>query len=873
MRVVGTINNAGFAGLGLPIGGLPFDAGQDDTRPGFVNYGVEDHLPSSTNVTARASLGAKLTAWGVTDMLATNQWYLGHIGDLGAVWAEFTGRGVTVGIYDSGVDTRVADLAKNYDASKEVVVDGVRYEGSWRPAAGPHGSAVAGVIAGARDGQGIVGVAYDSTYTSVNIFDPYAGGGRDPGIFINAPDRTKFLAAFERIVDFDITNHSWGPSSPSKVPEVNRANPDSYATKFVGLLANAAANGRDGLGSIAVKATGNYGGIVNNQEIPRLRDGNADSIGNDRHWVSVAAHREVDGYASSYSARGAHLLISAPSDDFAEIGGTAIWTTDALGREGWNTATDPGGALDHTDRFGGTSHAAPTVSAAVALMLDANEGLGWRDVKNILAASARMPVAFETGPTSRQWGTTIYSLNEDRFQIAGERAGGQINGGGYHYSTDYGYGALDAYSAVRMAEVWNLFSPAKTSANEVNVVAKVELDAVLPTAAVNGTLAGLRWTDFKINVTDRLDIEHLDLHYSYSYERPGFLVNYTATFLIRVTSPEGTVYEINTSGLPSNFGPVENGPGTEVVSLAGLRGEMSEGTWTVSIASASTLPTTTLYGLKLDFFGSASTNDDVYTYTNEFLTMVAIDGEGGRRTLSDTDGGTDWINAAAVAANADLSLLEGATTRFGGEAAFTIATGSRIEHAVTGDGNDRLFGNALDNRLYGMRGNDWLNGGAGNDTLFGGQGRDVFAFDTAGVSGRDVILDWSVGDRIATSKELRGADQNGLVTVGSNALVLLDGNARGDTAELSGQGGAVLQAFGKSDGYWWYGFVSDGDSDFVDGRVIELALSQTGRPANDTGAAVNLSQAVSSATALQDAAFYLYDTMGDAMVSGVQTYA
>ena len=210
---------------------------------------------------------------------------------------------------------------------------------------------------------------------------------------------------------------------------------------------------------------------------------------------------------------------------------------------------------------------------------------------------------------------------------------------------------------------------------------------------------------------------------------------------------------------------------------------------------------------------------------------------------------------------------------FDNRTAFTVQRNSRIEHAVTGDGNDRLTGNALDNKLYAMRGNDWLNGGIGDDTLYGGQGGDVFAFDTLGVSGYDRILDWSTGDRIATSKQLRGADQNGQITVGSNALLLLDNSTRGDTAELVEQGGAVLQAMGRSNGYWWYRFVSDGEEDYVDGRVRELALGQTGRPAADALAGAPAAAMTGVEAALQETAFFLYDTMGDTMAGGVQLYA
>ena len=56
-----------------------------------------------------------------------------------------------------------------------------------------------------------------------------------------------------------------------------------------------------------------------------------------------------------------------------------------------------------------------------------------------------------------------------------------------------------------------------------------------------------------------------------------------------------------------------------------------------------------------------------------------------------------------------------------------------IESVFSGDGNDRLTGNAFANslggnggsdRLLGGGGKDWLSGGTGNDSLFGGDGND-----------------------------------------------------------------------------------------------------------------------------------------------------
>lgn len=710
---------------------------------GFGQLGPSsDDSWSTQELTAVApstsSLASTLAEWGITDAIAAKQWHLGKLGNLGAIWKEYTGKGISFGVYDSGVDTRVKELEANYDASKEVIVDGKKYDGSYRPAAGPHGTSVAGLIAAAKDGQGTVGVAYDAKITGVNIFDPYSGGGRDPGIFINGPDYSKFIAAFEQGNKFDIINNSWGPGTNSHANVVNRTVEGSRADMLVDALTSISETGRGGLGTIAVKAAGNYGANYNNAVNPFGVDGNGDSAGNDRHWVTVAAHREVDGYASSYSARGAHLLISAPSADYAELRGTGVWASDVHGREGYNTYDNPGGEIDYTDNFGGTSAASPIVAGVIGLMLEANGNLGWRDVKNILASSAKMPVAFETGPTSIRYvnpannSPTLYHLNEDRFKITGDGASSTVNGGGYHFSTDYGYGAIDAYSAVRMAEVWSLFNQAQTSANEYNTSVSKAVNQVIPPAKF-GTGGTITYTpvSFTIDVTDDMDIEHLDLYYTYS--APGNNLAYTRPFQIELKSPDGTVYNVNMNAATSNFGPSSNGPGTQVVSFAGLRGETSAGQWTVTFTypapvsnpATATFANTLMQNLKLDFFGTQKSANNVHTYTDEFATMLAVEGQEGRSVLTDTNGGVDWINAAAVTSDVNLSLVAGTSTSFGGTSGFTIAADTQIENAVTGDGNDTLTGNALDNELRGMRGNDTLLGGAGNDRLFGGVGDDI----------------------------------------------------------------------------------------------------------------------------------------------------
>lgn len=100
-------------------------------------------------------------------------------------------------------------------------------------------------------------------------------------------------------------------------------------------------------------------------------------------------------------------------------------TTDRIGSYGYDVT-------DYTSRFNGTSAATPIVSGVVALMLEANPNLGYRDVQEILALSAR-PI----DAASPDWTTNRANT---------------WNGGGFRVSHDYGFGLVDATAAVRLAE-------------------------------------------------------------------------------------------------------------------------------------------------------------------------------------------------------------------------------------------------------------------------------------------------------------------------------------------------------------------------------------------------------------------------------------
>lgn len=92
--------------------------------------------------------------------------------------------------------------------------------------------------------------------------------------------------------------------------------------------------------------------------------------------------------------------------------------------------------LSYHRHLTGTSAAAPLVSGVIALVRGVNPELTWRDVKLILAESARQPI----GVAGFINGSRGYSDNTTN----------------YTYSEDYGFGLVDAAAAVSLAKTWQL---------------------------------------------------------------------------------------------------------------------------------------------------------------------------------------------------------------------------------------------------------------------------------------------------------------------------------------------------------------------------------------------------------------------------------
>ncbi len=444
-------------------------------------------------------------------------------------------------------------------------------------------------------------------------------------------------------------------------------------------LDNALENGRDGLGTVFVMAAGN------NREFGY--DTNMSGLRADRGIITVAAAQE-DGTVAPYSSPGASILLTAPSSGDS----LDILTTDRTGADGY-------GGGDTTNLFGGTSAATPLVSGVAALMLEANSELGLRDVQEILALGARQE-----------------PLSGSAWQVNGAE---RINGGGFSVSQDFGFGLIDAHAAVRLAESW---SGTGTRANEVTL----STDGSGVTIADEGTVTT------SLEIEGGLDIEHVAVELELSHAVVGDL-------RISLISPDGTVSVLLDRPAVSASDPVGVGPADHAglrLASTHFRGEAGAGTWSLRIEDLAALDTGVLHDWSLHLYGDAPDPDSTYFFTDAY----AGTGDPARQRVSDSDGGADWLNAAATTSDNSIDLRSGeagliADTTF-------LGTDGGIENVISGDGADTLTGSEQANTIRGMRGDDSLIGLGGDDTLEGFHGSDVLE----GGAGDDILNGGERGD-------------------------------------------------------------------------------------------------------------------------------
>lgn len=382
--------------------------------------------------------------------------------------SAYSGNGVLVAVVDNGVDIDHEDLARN------VVFGNFSYlPQDYGFTNADHGTAVAGIIA-AVEGNGIGGrgVAPGASIVAFNA--------------LRTPSLDNVADALSRDIDrVSVSNNSWGDFNSWGEPIWLRESIRSA-------LAKGTALGRNGLGIVYVFSAGN-GALVDNKGIPS-DNVNYSGLVNNYFTLPICAV-DQHGIKTNYSETGASLLVCAPSKSDKKSG---IFTTDVSGDAlGYNTkkTTNDVENKSYTSQFGGTSAAAPMVSGVVALMLEANPNLSWRDVRLILASTAQ-----KNAPTDSDWKT---------------------NSAGLHVNHKYGFGLVDATAAINAAQNWVNLPPSMMM--DINRVVNQEI----PDNGANGIESAI-W------INDHVSTEFVDIYLDIpDHKRIGDLE-------VVLTSPNGT---------------------------------------------------------------------------------------------------------------------------------------------------------------------------------------------------------------------------------------------------------------------------------------------------------------------------------------------
>ena len=231
-----------------------------------------------------------------------------------------------------------------------------------------------------------------------------------------------------------------------------------------------------------------------------------------------------DGLHASYSSTGAALFLTAPGGD----------------RESFtnNIVALPGGGCHEATI--GTSFSTPVAAGVVALVLQANPNLSWRDVQGILATTSQKMDADDPS-----WST---------------------NAAGIPHSYLYGFGVIDANAAVTAAQTWEFYS------SEVQLLAESgTIDLAIPEypdGPVSSTVSVSASTNF---VTESV-VVYLDISHSSRGDLDVILI-----------SPSGTESLVHPGQRP------ENTPTDERWKLMTVRNwnEPANGDWTLRIIDQS----------------------------------------------------------------------------------------------------------------------------------------------------------------------------------------------------------------------------------------------------------------------------------------------
>ncbi len=533
---------------------------KDDTFKNLILFFLLQTLTKKT--TTPTTTTPSCQSGTSVDPFYANQWHLSNDGTLSTavsgedakvnpIWTGGNfGQDVLVAVVDDGLEVAHEDLKDNVSTA----VNGYNSRGGTDPShastASGHGTNVGGVIAARyNNGIGTRGAAPCATLTGRNILES------------SITTSIETTAMTQDISKIFVSNNSWGaPDSTGTLAASN--------STFQTAIDSGLSTGRNGKGTIYTWAAGNG---ANNAFTPstispaitgitlpsssmnaEIDNSNYDGQAN-YYGVMAICGVGINGKKAYYSEEGANLWVCAHTQgNSGTASTTAISTTDPTGSAGYNTngSNSNFSNLNYNNRFNGTSSATPLASGVIALLLQANPNLGWRDVREIMARSAR-----KNDSTDSDWVT---------------------NGAGLSVNHKYGFGTVDANAALTYAKTWT-----PLTGSQIVTSTLWQTNGGTATAITDNNTAGVS-QNIVVTGSGITSIEWVTLEFVSAHTFFGDLT-------VVLTSPSGTKSILSkkhncllTSGAQGTC-PMSSVSGTWKFGSARHLGETANGTWTVQV--------------------------------------------------------------------------------------------------------------------------------------------------------------------------------------------------------------------------------------------------------------------------------------------------
>uniref|UniRef100_A0A5S6QQA5 P/Homo B domain-containing protein n=1 Tax=Trichuris muris TaxID=70415 RepID=A0A5S6QQA5_TRIMR len=438
------------------------------------------------------------------DPLYIQQWYLNGLvrNDMKVreAWKlGYTGKNVVVSILDDGIQRDHPDLAANYDPKASYDVNDNDEDPYPRDNNdNKHGTRCAGEVAAVAGNDWCgVGIAYRAKIGGVRMLDG------------SVSDRVEAESLSLNQNYIDIYSASWGPEDDGKTFDgPGRA---TKAAFYQGIT-----EGRNGRGNIFIWASGNGGSHQDSCSC----DGYTTSI----YTLSVSSATFQHGKPWYLEECTSTLATTYSSGIYGE---PAIATTDMPNRC----------TIHHT----GTSASAPIAAGIVALALEANPYLTWRDMQHIVVRTSDPSALLKN-------------------------SGWITNGAGRKVSSKFGYGIMNAEKLILLGKKWKTVPPQHTC------TFTYEMDYPIPLSGVFSQNFSLKVGGCAQGARVRY-LEHVQIILTVHFSRRGDL-------RIFILSPMGTRSEI----LPVRPHD-ENNSGFQKWPFMSVQqwGENPEGTWVLTL--------------------------------------------------------------------------------------------------------------------------------------------------------------------------------------------------------------------------------------------------------------------------------------------------